>query len=163
MAEPDQQTQNNQRQPKRNEIKPYKYGTEFNNKLVSMGELDRLLRSNVCIISFVRKHPVSGRNAIRRMLCTNSVDLLGSYNGRVKLSYRPPSQPPPYNPANYGLVCAWDILMIDYRMINAQKCYLNYQYPVTLKEERNMFWRELFNKTFYLMSSKEKEGWMWYW
>ena len=163
MAYPEDTPNNQRREPKRDEIRPYKYGTEFNNKLVSMGELNTLLRSNVCIISFVRKHPVTGRKAVRRMLCTNSVDLLFSYNGKVKLSFRPPSQPPPYDPSKYGLVCAWDILMIDYRMINAKSCYLNYQYPVTTKQERNMFWRELFNKTFYLMSAAEKEGWMWHW
>lgn len=156
MAEPN-------KEPKRQEIKPYKYGTEFNNKLVSFSELDSLLRTNVCIISILRRHPVSGKNSFRRMLCTNSLELLGSYNGRVKLSYRPPTQPPPYHPPKYNLICAWDLLMIDYRMINMNKCYLNYQYPVTTQQERNMFWRELFNKTFYLMTSEEKLGWMSTW
>jgi len=151
------------RERKRDEIRPYKYGTEFNNKRVSMSELDNLTRSNVCIVSFLRRHPVANKNEYRRILCTNSVDLLYSYNGRVKLNYRPPRNPLPYDPKKYNLVCVWDILMIDYRMISMDNCFLNYQYPVTTKQERNMFWRELFNKTFYLMSSYEKEGWMSTW
>lgn len=150
-------------EPKRQEIKPYKYGTEFNNKKVSMAELDSLLRGNVCIISFVRKHPVSGKNSYRRMLCSNCYDFLNSYNGKVKLSYRPPTQAPPYNPSTYNLVVTWDLLMIDYRMVSMNGCFLSYQYPVNTKQERNMFWRDLFNKTFLLMSPPEKLGWMSTW
>lgn len=152
-------------EPKRQEIKPYKYGTEFNNKLVNYGELDSLLRTNVCIISFYRRHPVTGKNSYRRMLCTNSMDFLMSYNGRIKIGFklRQPIQGPPYDPASYNLICTWDILQIDYRMVNMNKCFLIYQYPVTTPQERNMFWREVFNKTFYLMTPLEKLGWMSTW
>jgi hypothetical protein len=50
--------------------------------------------------------------------------------------------------------------MIDYRVINMNDCYLNYAYPINDRQTRNMFWREIFNKTFYLMSPQEKYGWM---
>jgi hypothetical protein len=106
---------------------------------------------------------VTGKNTYRRMLSTNCYDFLNSYNGKVKIGYKARTGSMPYNPAKYNLICAWDILMIDYRMINMNRCYLNYEYPVNTPQERNMFWRDCFNKTFYLMSPAEKEGWMSTW
>ncbi len=144
-------------------IKPYKYGTEYNYKLVGYRELDSLLRSNVCILNVLRRHPVEGKKAFRRMLCTNSLDFLNSYNGKMKVGYRPPTQAPPYDPKKYNLICAWDIMSMGFRMINMDECYMNYVYPVITKQERYMFWIELFNKTFYLMTPQEKLGWMSIW
>ena len=162
MADPEQQK--NPKEPKRDQIKQYKYGTEFNNKAVSYSEMLSILSQNVCVISVLRRHPVTGKNSYRRMLCTNCVSFLDSYNGKVKIGFRPPTGGGVgYDPAKYNLIPTWDILMIDYRMINMDRCYLNYQYPVDTKEERNMFWRDLFNKTFYLMTPPEKEGWMTMW
>jgi hypothetical protein len=40
------------------------------------------------------------------------------------------------------------------------ECYLNYEYPVITQDQKDKFWSEMFNKTFYLMSTEEKYGWM---
>jgi len=156
------------KEPKRDEIKPYKYGTEYNMAKVSRNTLASLLQNNVCILSIIRrvqppdksKHP-RPINARRRMLCCNSIEFLESYNGRLKLGhFNPKGVGLPYDPTAYNLLPTWDLLMIDYRVINMDDCYLNYAYPINTREMRNMFWREIFNKTFYLMSPIEKYGWM---
>jgi len=153
---------------KRDEIKPYKYGTEYNFAKTSRNALAALLNDNVCIISFIRRelppnkkrHP-DPINARRRMLCTNCISFLDSYNGRIKISFENPKGIGlPFDPLSRNLLVTWDILQIDYRLINMDDCYLNYVYPVNTPQTRNIFWRELFNKTFYLMSSAEKYGWM---
>jgi hypothetical protein len=91
----------------------------------------------------------------------NNVDFLESYNGKVKLGhFNPKGVGLPYDPMSYNLLATWDLLMIDYRVINMDDCYLNYTYPINDRQTRNMFWREIFNKTFYLMSPLEKYGWM---
>ena len=156
------------KEPKRDEIKPYKYGVEYNMSRVPRNALAALLQNNVCIISIIRRvqppdksrHP-QPINSVRRMLCTNCYSFLASYNGKMKISFEEVNgRGLPYDPMKYNLLPVWDILMIDYRVINMDDCYLNYVYPVNDKTFRNMFWREVFNKTFYLMSPAEKYGWM---
>jgi hypothetical protein len=94
------------------------------------------------------------------MLCTNSYDLLNSFNGRTTLHFTPASRTPTFNPRQKNLIITWDILMQDWRCINMDECYLNYEYPVITQDQKDKFWSEMFNKTFYLMSTEEKYGWM---
>lgn len=141
----------------------YSYGKEYNHKIQTYRGLQSKLLQNVCILYILYRHPVKGRNRHRRMLCTNSYDLLNSVDGKLTLGYRAPKGIPPYDPKQHNLITTWDILMQDYRNINMDECYLNYEYPVVTQDQKNKFWLELFNKTFYLMSTQEKMGWMWSW
>lgn len=103
---------------------------------------------------------MKGKNRYRRMLCTNCNDFLNSFNGRMVINYRPPRQAPVFDPRSKNLIITWDILMQDWRCINMDECYLNYEYPVITEDQKSKFWDEMFNKTFYLMSTEEKYGWM---
>lgn len=141
----------------------YSYGREYSNAIQRYGVLENKLRTNVCILYILRRHPIRGLSSYRRMLCTNSYDLLHSFNGKMVLNFRPPRQAPVFNPRQKNLIITWDILMQDWRCINMDECYLNYEYPVTTEDQKSKFWDEMFNKTFYLMSSEEKFGWMREW
>ena len=109
---------------------------------------------NVCEISFFRRHPITYRPDFRKMLCTNSSSLLNSFNGRMVLGYRPPTQMPHFNPQQKNLIITWDILMIDYRCINMDECYLIKSYPAN-----DTFWK-FFNEKIYTMSTLEKMVYM---
>ena len=109
---------------------------------------------NVCEISFLRRHPLPTRPDVRRMICTNSFKLLNSFTGRMTLGYRPPKQLPHFDPKQKNLIITWDILMIDYRCINMDECYLLKKYPAN-----DTFW-EHFNEKIYPMTSLEKMVYM---
>ena len=85
---------------------------------IQKAALDSLLLDNVCEIRFPRRIVKPGQSSTRRMLCTKSLSLLDSVNGRVSLNYFPPEGPPkPYLGPDH-LAVAWDILMQNYRNIN---------------------------------------------
>ena len=63
------------------------------------------------------------------MLCTNSIELLNSVNGRISLNYFAPKGPPKAYLGPDHLAVAWDILMQDYRNINMNQCNLIQQIP----------------------------------
>lgn len=138
----------------------YTYGKEHNLNLQRYSNLETKLRANVCILYILRRHEAYGKNRFRRMLCTNSYDLLNSLNGKIALRFMPASRAPTFNPREKNLIITWDILMQDWRCINMDECYLNYEYPVVTQDQKDKFWSEMFNKTFYLMSTEEKFGWM---
>lgn len=110
------------------------------------------LRNNVCELFIKRRLYESGRPAFRRMLCTNSMALLNSNNGRRVLGYRRPKGLPPFNPRQKKLVITWDILMMDFRCVNYDECYLVSTYPIAQERE---FWKT-FNKVYLTMSPMEK-------
>lgn len=143
--------------------KYYTYGKEYNQALQRYSTLFNKLKNNVCILYILRRHRIKGMSSYRRMLCTNSYELLNSFNGKMVINFRPPVSRPPFDPRQKNLIITWDILMQDYRCVNMDECYLNYEYPVTTEDQRNKFWDEMFNKTFYIMSTEEKNGWMREW
>ena len=69
-------------------VDEYKSNIVETDRLVSRTELKALLQNNVCEIVFVRRRPerapVPPRVEIRRMICTNSLKLLTSYNIFIK-------------------------------------------------------------------------------
>ena len=120
---------------------------------VALPTLSRLLNDNVLEIKFVRRRPKPGHSPTRRMLCTNSRELLDSKEAREAreaLHYVPSKRPPRYNPTAKNLVVAWDILIQGYRTINAEKCQLISQIPAN-----DEFW-EYFGNTLYKMTSAQK-------
>lgn len=119
----------------------------------SLVTLKNLLLNNVAEIKFSRRRPKPGAPSSRRMLCTNSLPLLNSPEGRVALNYRRAINNPRYNPEAKNLLITWDILMQDYRCVNMVACDLINVIPVA------QFWN-FFNKRLALMSANEKTRFM---
>jgi hypothetical protein len=110
----------------------------------------------VCELFIKRRIPVKGRPAFRRMLCTNSSALLNSLRGKTQLLYRPPKGLPPFNPYQKNLIITWDIMVMDYRCINVDECYLIGKYPVVTDKNQEVFWG-VFDEYYLQMTSKEKQ------
>ena len=122
--------------------------------IVQRTTLDSLLLNNVCDIRFARRSVKPGQAPTRRMLCTKSLSLLNSINGRISLNYFPPKSPPHVYLAPDNLAVAWDILMQDYRNINMNQRDLVSQIPAD-----GDFW-VYFNENIYPMSAAQKLNFM---
>jgi len=119
----------------------------------SLATLKNLLLNNVAEIKFIRKRPKPGLPPTRRMLCTNSLPLLNSPEGRIALNYKRAINRPKFNPEAKNVLITWDILMQDYRCINMAACDLISVIPV------KQFWN-FFNQRLALMSANEKTRFM---
>lgn len=124
--------------------------------LPSYLSLQQTLYSNVCELFIKRRNFIRGRPSWRRMLCTNSVALLRSNRGRTQLLYRPPKGLPPFRPQDYNLIITWDIMVMDYRCINMDLCYMIDKYPVVTDKNQETFWG-LFDEYYLNMTSLEKQ------
>ena len=82
---------------------------------VTKSGLDSALLGNVCEIQFVRKRPIAGKPATRRMLCTKSHQLLNSVNGKTSLNYKAPKGAKQFNESTSNVLLVWDIMMQNYR------------------------------------------------
>ncbi len=120
---------------------------------VTLGTLKNLLESNVCEIKFTRRRPVANEPLSRRMLCTNSVPILNSMNGKLLLNYKQPKRSPKFNPSNKNIIITWDVFMQDFRCINLDSCELIKTFP------EDDFWN-YFNEKLRFMSPSEKERFM---
>ena len=120
---------------------------------INLPALKSTLLTNVVDVRFVRKRPKPGSAGTRRMLCTNSQQLLNSTDGRVTLNYRPPRGLKKTDEQNSNIAVTWDILMQDYRCINAAQCDLVTTVPV------DDFW-SYFNEHIAPMTPDEKVGYM---
>lgn len=121
---------------------------------VSLPTLKNLLLSNVAEIKFLRKRPKAGAPSTRRMLCTNSLSLLMSPEGRLALNYRRAINNPRYNPSAKNILITWDIFMQDYRCINMAACDL-----INVIPANKTFWN-FFNKKLALLSTDQKVRFM---
>lgn len=119
----------------------------------SLATLKKLLLNNVAEIKFLRKRPRPGLPPTRRMLCTNSLPLLNSPEGRIALNYRRAINRVKYDPDSKNILITWDILMQDYRCINMAACDLVSVIPV------QQFWK-FFNEKLALMPAGEKTRFM---
>lgn len=108
---------------------------------VSLPTLKNLLLNNVAEIKFYRRRLKAGSPPTRRMLCTNSLALLNSTEGRLALNYRRAVNMPKFDPTQKNLIITWDIFMQDYRCVNVQACDLIQVIPAN-KE----FWTYFNNK-----------------
>jgi hypothetical protein len=121
---------------------------------VSLPTLKNLLLSNVAEIKFLRKRPKAGAPSSRRMLCTNSLPLLMSPEGRVALNYRRAINNPRYNPSAKNVLITWDVFMQDYRCINMAACDL-----INVIPANKTFWK-FFNEKLALLSTDQKVRFM---
>ena len=125
-------------------------------RLIKRTELQRLLKSNICDLMIVRRRPerAPGRPELRQMLCTNSMEILRSFNGETTLNYQGSLEPKKINERQHNIVVAWDIFMQSYRNISMDMCYLVQQMPAD-----DTFW-PFFNEKIYPMSPNEKLRYM---
>lgn len=113
--------------------------------LSSVG-LRLLLQRNVVELKTIRRHAKGGFADTRRFLATNCSTFLNSLAGRVTLKFTPPTQPPAYDAKVYNLVCAYDLMSLDYRMIPVESNVIVSAFPVFLKKDQDKFW-EWFEKS----------------
>lgn len=121
-------------------------------KKVNRTQLAQLLTTNVCEITFVRRRPerAKGRPLTRKMLCSNSMDLLNSQNGKLSLNFRLPGGPKKIDEMKHNVVVAWDIFIQDYRNISCDSVYLLKEIPAN-----DEFWK-YYNEVLIKMSPDEK-------
>lgn len=124
--------------------------------IIGYPSLRSTLLVNVCELFIKRRIPLSGRPLWRRMLCTNSAALLRSVRGTTQLLYRPPKGLPPFRPQDYNLIITWDIIVMDYRCINVDSCYLVGKYPVVTDKNQETFWG-VFDEYYLNMTGKQKQ------
>lgn len=120
----------------------------------SLPTLKSLLLNNVTEIKFLRKRGKVGAPPTRRMLCTNSLALLNSTEGRLALNYRRAINMPKFDPSAGNIIITWDIFMQDYRCINMAACDLIQVIPAN-KE----FWK-FFNEKLAGMNAAQKINFM---
>jgi WD40 repeat protein len=118
-------------------------------------ELSNLLKNNVCEIVFIRRRPerAPGRPVIRKMICSNSMEILNSENGIRSLNFHLPRGPRRLDEAFHDIVVVWDILVQDYRNVSMEDCFLTN----TISPEE--FW-DYYNKVLLPMSPNEKLQYM---
>jgi hypothetical protein len=121
---------------------------------VSLTNLKNLLLNNVAEIKFSRRRIKFGASTTRRMLCTNSLTLLNSTEGRIALNYRRAITAPQFDPATKNLLITWDIFMQDYRCVNMAACELIQVIPAN-----QQFWK-FFNEKLALLSAQQKINFM---
>jgi len=88
------------------------------------------------------------------MLCTNSLTLLNSPEGRLALNYKRAIRYPKFDPTAKDLIITWDIFMQDYRCISMAACDLIQVIPAG-KE----FWN-FFNEKLAGLSAPQKINFM---
>jgi len=120
----------------------------------SLPTLKSLLLNNVVEIKFNRRRPKAGAGLTRRMLCTNSLTLLNSPEGRLALNYKRAINMPKFDPNAKDLIITWDIFMQDYRCINMIACDLIQVIPAN-----KTFWT-FFNEKLAGLSAPQKVSFM---
>ena len=120
---------------------------------VNISTLRGLLLGNVVDVRFARKTPKPGYPPTRRMLCTNSHQLLSSPDGRVTLNYVPPKGSKQVNEQTNNIVVTWDILMQNYRCVNTAQCDMITSIPI------DEFW-DYFNEHLAPLSTGDKVNYM---
>lgn len=120
----------------------------------SLPTLKSLLLSNVVEIKFNRRRIKPGSPPTRRMLCTNSLSLLNSTEGRLALNYKRAIYMPKFDPNVKDLIITWDIFMQDYRCINMTACDLIQVIPAN-----QSFWK-FFNEKLAGLSAAQKINFM---
>ena len=120
----------------------------------SLSTIKTLQKNNVLEIKFLRRRDKPGSPPTRRMLCTGSLKLLNSPEGRIGLNFRPAYNRLSYNPDIKNLIVTWDIFMQDYRAVNMNACDLLAVIPVT------DFWNFFNEKKLGVMSPRDKIAFM---
>jgi|TARA_R110002110_G_scaffold138452_1_gene324324 hypothetical protein len=139
-------------------VDDYQDNIQKSDRQISRGELESKLRDNVCEIVFVRRRPerapVPPRAEIRRMLCSNSLGLLTSYNAKISLNFRYPKTGRRIDGVKHNIVCVWDILQQDYRNVSMDTCYIRQTIPAD-----DTFWK-YYKDVLFKMTAEQKMNFM---
>ena len=139
-------------------VDDYQDNIQKSDRQISRGELEGTLQRNVCEIVFVRRRPerapVPPRAEIRRMLCSNSLELLTSYNAKISLNFRYPKTGRRIDGVKHNIVPVWDILQQDYRNVSMETCYIRQTIPAD-----DTFWK-YYNDVLLKMTSAQKLNFM---
>jgi 16S rRNA G966 N2-methylase RsmD len=95
----------------------------FYGGISTRGDINYFLSKYVAEVVFVRRRRAKDPSVLtktRRMICTTNQFLLNSPFGKKTLRYKPAFMDPPYNAKAKGLITVWDILMQDWRNIDAK-------------------------------------------
>jgi hypothetical protein len=95
----------------------------FYGGISTQGNINYFLSKYVAEVVFVRRRRAkdpSVTSKTRRMICTTNQLLLNSPFGKKTLRYQPAFMSPPYDAKSKGLITVWDILMQDWRNIDAK-------------------------------------------
>lgn len=126
---------------------------------MSPASLKSILQTNVAEIKFTRRRPKLGGFDTRRMLCTNCRMFLNTFSAREVFHFTPPTQPPRYDDISKGLVIAFDLIMQQYRAINAMTADVITVLPVYDEKLIQEFW-VYFNKNILPLKTKQKVDFM---
>ena len=139
-------------------VDDYQDNIQKSDRQISRGELESTLHNNVCEIVLVRRRPerapVPPRAEIRRMLCSNSLGLLTSYNAKISLNFRLPRTGRRIDGVKHNIVCVWDIMQQDYRNVSMDTCYIRQTIP-----DDDTFWK-YYNDVLLKMTSIQKLNFM---
>ena len=116
--------------------------------------LRTVLHQNVAEVKFQRRKPKPGHPDQRRMLCTNSMALLNSAQGRTALGFKPPRQAPSYDTGPKNLIITWDIFVQGYRTISVDSCEL-----ISIIPANERFW-DYFTEKIINMNASQKASFM---
>lgn len=123
---------------------------------VSQTALTKLLEKNAVELRFMRRRPIPGHPAWRRMLCTNDLLLLNSSAGRTVLNFRNATGTQKYNPSHKRLILTWDIFMQDFRQVPAESVDVVAVIPTTPPDT---FW-QYFSGSLSKLSAQDKMNFM---
>lgn len=110
-------------------------------------------------LRFGRRRIKNGWSPYRRALVTNNITMLNSAPGQMALHFKPPTQPPKYPWIEKNLVCVWDIMWQDWRMIPVESCDVITMIPVQTPEEIEKWW-SYFNLFLENMGPQDKVAFM---
>ena len=103
--------------------------------------LQLFLATNVCEISFVRRHEKDNWSSIRGMLATTNYPLLNTLLGKNVLNFQPPKGVGMgYDYKSKNLCVAWDIFRQEYRVFGAERAVVKSSMEVTTEKGRREFW-----------------------
>jgi len=123
--------------------------------IFSLNGLKDVLSYSVVELRFRRRRFKPGWTDYRRMLCTNSHDLLNSIPGKIALHFRKPTKRPKYNTNQYKLITAYDLFWQEYRNISPETHEILAVMPVRTDQEIEKFW-QYFNEFLSQMSGSDK-------
>lgn len=118
--------------------------------MISKEVLEQKLLNNVVDLRFVRRIPVPGRPATRRMLCTKSSSLLNSPNGRMSLNYKPPIGGKQFDERKENALVVWDIFMQNFRAVSLEGAVVLNEIPAN-----DEFWK-YYNESLLPMTAEQK-------
>jgi hypothetical protein len=118
--------------------------------MITKEALEQKLLNNVVDLRFMRRIPVPGRPATRRMLCTKSSSLLNSTNGRMSLNYKPPLGGKQFNETKQNALIVWDIFMQSFRVVSLEGAIVLNEIPAN-----DEFWK-YYNQVLLAMTAEQK-------